>query len=289
MTRTLRSTPGTRPGRTPAFTLIELLVVISIIALLIGILLPALGAARNTARSVACLSNLKQWGIATNIYMADFKDYLPREVNNITNVHLDVDPAFWYNALPPLVGQDTYADAYDLATSEPDAGFQSSNIWYCPSAGPDTNNTFNYAMNAVLNGTGSNGPSIGNTIQPHTSTLKIPRATQTIFLGEPEVDLPDSVGATRAVISLDSGGGPLDNNAENIKTSIPAGTSVGEARHSGSRVNFLFVAGNASSFDVDEANEVSTQGVNTTPGPGFGSTSTWKSADDNLEWGVFAN
>lgn len=59
------------------FTLIELLVVISVIALLIAILLPALNSARDTARSVKCLSNLRQAGLATHGYANDYISYLP--------------------------------------------------------------------------------------------------------------------------------------------------------------------------------------------------------------------
>lgn len=60
-----------------AFTLIELLVVIAIIAILAAILFPVFAQAREKARQASCLSNHKQYSLATLMYVQDYDETFP--------------------------------------------------------------------------------------------------------------------------------------------------------------------------------------------------------------------
>ena len=199
-------------SRTPlAFTLIELLVVIAIIGVLAGFLLSALGQARANGHSARCVSNLRQWGFALQMYMDDHDGFIPRRGQGVQPLALIDRPEDWFNCLPRYFNSQPYNNLVARGI-KPRAG-DGSSIFIDPSA-KDPGGTYflPYAMNMYLS----------PWIRPQQHKFsEIPRPEQLAFMAD-----------------------ALGPYASTVPSQL--GYSV-QARHGG-RANVVFVDGHVQSF-----------------------------------------
>ncbi len=83
------------------FTLIELLVVIAIIAILAAILFPVFARARDRARQATCSSNMRQIGLAIMMYLQDYDETFPGEMNFLVSGDSGTRGRGWYDVMAP--------------------------------------------------------------------------------------------------------------------------------------------------------------------------------------------
>jgi prepilin-type N-terminal cleavage/methylation domain-containing protein/prepilin-type processing-associated H-X9-DG protein len=93
----------TNPSAVSAFTLIELLVVIAIIAILAAIIFPVFAQAREKARQTACLSNMRQIGMALSMYMQDYDEQSVHTHHDLESGETIANLYPWYQPLQPYI------------------------------------------------------------------------------------------------------------------------------------------------------------------------------------------
>jgi prepilin-type N-terminal cleavage/methylation domain-containing protein len=118
---------GEKSQERRAFTLIELLVVIAIIAILAALLLPALSRAKQTALRINCTSNLKQWGIALNLYAGDFNNSFP-DLNSTHPAGAGALDLAWV----PFSFNITFFGPYLYKNSAMGTSRAANDVRYCP-------------------------------------------------------------------------------------------------------------------------------------------------------------
>lgn len=124
---------------------------------MLALLLPSLSFAREKVRRLICANNLRQWGVAWQMYADENDGYLAEEGTFLNNgIKKD---AHWFNALPPYLGLPPYK-SFSGANVEIEE-LPNIHVWICPSKNLTASyksysgkNQIHYGANYVLDGVG---------------------------------------------------------------------------------------------------------------------------------------
>jgi prepilin-type N-terminal cleavage/methylation domain-containing protein/prepilin-type processing-associated H-X9-DG protein len=199
-------------GSRHAFTLIELLVVIAIIAILAAMLLPALAKAREKARTISCMSNIKQVALAEIMYAGDNKDM--------------IEFIRWRSCIPGYgyANNDWWSDVLLPYVSD-------RNVYICASAAGETYGAGSPRLRSI----GASGYHV------HAcSVLYYYLGNNTMF--GPDLALAKVTSPSRVMNFADTGHPSYDNGDVNCLICMPGETAYIPVRHNG-MINCGFLDG----------------------------------------------
>jgi len=110
-----------------AFSLIELLVVIAVIAILVAVLLPALSQSKAATRRITCINNLRQLGLAAQMYWADHEEHSFRYISGATNG----GTIYWFGWIEPWIPGNEGQRVFDASMGALFPYLQGSGVEIC--------------------------------------------------------------------------------------------------------------------------------------------------------------